>query len=188
MTVRVSVTIGLMAVAAVAAAGSFDAFAGWENLPWGMTLEAATAALAAAGARPELHDFPKDGTSVIHFERDGWEKAIAYFNDRGLLCQVLLQSAPVKTEAAARAREAAIETRWGAPASTRAAHYGPDREDVFFVWENDQTVLTVTLAHYVQDGHWIVWEEYLPVTPPPSLEIPPGEPEGYLLNPPVERP
>ena len=187
MNVRLLVAVYLTATAAWGAA-TFDSFGGWENLPWGMTVAAAHAALAAAGARPELHDFPKDGTSILRFEREGWEKATAYFNDRGFLCQVLLQSPPVNTGAEARGREAVVEALYGAPTSTRAARYGPDREDAFYVWENDRTVLTVTLAHYIQDGNWIVWEEYLPVTTPPSLEIPPNAPGPELLNPPVERP
>lgn len=178
----------ILVAAAALAAASFDAVAGWENLPWGMTVEDAAAALKAAGAKPELHDFPKDGTCILKFQRDGWESGTAYFNDRGYLCQVLLQSAPFKEESAARAREAEVEKAYGAPSSTRDACYGDGREDSFFEWNNDQTVLTITLAHYIPEKHWIVWEEYLPVTPPPSLEIPADAPLGELLNPPVETP
>lgn len=177
-----------LAAATALAAGSFDTIAGWENLPWGMTVEDARAALAAAGAKPEFRDFPKDGTCILKFQREGWESGTAYFNDRGLLCQVLLQSAPLKEESAARARAAEVEKAYGAPASTRAVRYGDGREDSFFEWNNGQTVLTITLAHYIQEKHWIVWEEYLPVTPPPSLAIPADAPLGELLNPPVEIP
>jgi len=165
------------AAAGGGAEADFATARGWSFLTWGMTLAQAKAAFAAAGVKAGEKLMSKDGTRILKFARDGWEGSV-YFDVGGRMGQILFQSPYLNNEEKAAAITAAFVAHYGPAHETRTISYGDgERTDNFYIWRNETTVLTVTVAHYARAGTWLVWENYVPAAPPGADEGPviPGE-------------
>ncbi|MBI4616105.1 MAG: hypothetical protein HY720_20985 [Planctomycetes bacterium] len=136
---------------------------GWDPLEWGMGLDGARKALAGAGVRFDERFMAKDGTTHVVFARaDGW-RAVVYFDAEGKMTQILFESPSLANEKDAIASVERLSARFGPPCETRPAAYSDaTRTDTHHVWRNATTVLTVTVAHYLEADEWIVWEGYVP--------------------------
>lgn len=167
-----------------AAAADFADVRGWSFITWDMGAAQVKAALKAQGIRFQEKLLHKDGVVVLAFVRDGWDGSV-YF-DGGKVSQILFQSPHFATAEEAAAAIATYTAQYGPAHETRTLSYGDRvRADTFYIWRNDATVLTVTAAHYIREGKWVVWENYVPAAPAGGREDKgPAFPGEWMNQPP----
>jgi len=146
----------------------FQTVKGWTVLHMNMTAEEAKDALNKAGIAFEEEMFEKEGLIYFTLTRDdGYEGTIYFeFTEEGkdIINQILFQSPYLQSEAEGEEALKVMEEKYGPPVKTEEYTYsdGTSTSSVYY-WENENTVLTICITHYIQEDNWVVWEEYVPV-------------------------
>lgn len=150
----------MIASGAAAASAGFDGVRGWGPLAIGMDLAQARERLGRAGIAYQERFVMKDGTTRITLA--GEEGAgVCYFDGERRLTQISFTGPQAGDQAAAAVAEARARRRFGPPGESRtvAASDGT-REERVLSWRNAAVELTVTVAHSLPDGEWVVFEVY----------------------------
>jgi len=146
----------------------FQAVKGWTVLDMHMTAEEAKDALNKAGIAFEEEMFEKEGLIYFTLTRDDGYEGTIYFefteDGKDIINQILFQSPYLKSEAEAEEALKAMEEKYGNPLKTENYSYsdGTSTSSVY-CWENENTLLTIDITHYIQEDNWVVWEKYTPL-------------------------